>query len=67
EFICTQWTSEPERFKVDPIHLMPGLNTLFFQSFDGSEGAPSCGYPMLKAVDDEQMFETSLNPARSIR
>ncbi|KOR41562.1 hypothetical protein ADT25_16730 [Xanthomonas oryzae] len=21
------WTSEPERFKVDPIHLMPGLNT----------------------------------------
>ncbi|WP_081390799.1 IS481 family transposase [Xanthomonas campestris] len=27
EFICKQWTSEPERFKVDPIHLMPGLNT----------------------------------------
>ncbi|WP_244171127.1 IS481 family transposase, partial [Xanthomonas populi] len=27
EFICKQWTSEPERFKVDPIDLMPGLNT----------------------------------------
>ncbi len=27
EFICKQWTSEPERFKVNPIHLMPGLNT----------------------------------------
>ncbi len=27
EFICKQWTSEPERFKVDPIHLMPGLNS----------------------------------------
>ena len=26
EFICKQWTSEPERFKVNPIHLMPGLN-----------------------------------------
>ncbi|APP82997.1 IS481 family transposase ISRel12 [Xanthomonas hortorum pv. vitians] len=27
EFICKQWTSEPDLFKVDPIHLMPGLNT----------------------------------------
>lgn len=26
-FICKQWTSEPDLFKVDPIHLMPGLNT----------------------------------------
>lgn len=27
EFICKKWTSEPERFKLDPIHQMPGLNT----------------------------------------
>ncbi|MGN8160635.1 IS481 family transposase [Salinisphaera sp. SWV1] len=27
EFICKQWASEPERFKVNPIHQMPGLNT----------------------------------------
>ncbi|MBB4133179.1 transposase-like protein [Xanthomonas campestris] len=27
EFICKQWTSEPDLFKVDPINLMPGLNT----------------------------------------
>ena len=27
EFICKRWTSEPERFKLDPIHQMPGLNT----------------------------------------
>jgi transposase InsO family protein len=27
EFICKQWTSEPERFKLDPIHQMTGLNT----------------------------------------
>ncbi len=27
EFICKQWTSQPERFIIDPIHHMPGLNT----------------------------------------
>jgi transposase InsO family protein len=27
EFICKCWTSEPERFILDPIHQMPGLNT----------------------------------------
>ncbi|MFC4161914.1 IS481 family transposase [Chitinimonas lacunae] len=26
EFTCKQWTSEPHRFRVDPIHQMPGLN-----------------------------------------
>ena len=26
EFICKQWTSEPDRFKLHPIHQMPGLN-----------------------------------------
>jgi len=27
EFICKQWTIEPERFNLDPIYQMPGLNT----------------------------------------
>src|SRR5215218_8967795 len=27
EFICKQWTREPERFRLDPLHQMPGLNT----------------------------------------
>jgi transposase-like protein len=27
EFICKQWTIEPERFKLDPTHQMPGLNS----------------------------------------
>ena len=27
EFICKQWTIEPERFRLNPIHQMPGLNT----------------------------------------
>ena len=27
EYVCKVWTSEPDRFIVDPIHQMPGLNT----------------------------------------
>ena len=27
EFICQQWTIQPNRFKLNPIHQMPGLNT----------------------------------------
>ena len=27
EFICKAWTNEPERFKLNPLHEMPGLNT----------------------------------------
>lgn len=26
EFICKRWTIEPEKFRLDPIHQMPGLN-----------------------------------------
>jgi hypothetical protein len=28
EYICKIWTSEPDRFILDPIHQMPGLNNL---------------------------------------
>lgn len=27
EYICSIWTKESERFRLDPIHQMPGLNT----------------------------------------
>lgn len=27
EFICKAWTSEPERFNLNPIRQMPGLDT----------------------------------------
>ncbi|TIQ41196.1 MAG: transposase family protein, partial [Mesorhizobium sp.] len=27
EFICKTWKKEPERFRLDPVHQMPGLNT----------------------------------------
>ncbi|HTF64046.1 MAG TPA: IS481 family transposase, partial [Edaphobacter sp.] len=26
EFICSCWHKEPDRFTLDPIHQMPGLN-----------------------------------------
>src|SRR3954452_18651461 len=26
EFICKRWTLEPERFRLNPLHQMPGLN-----------------------------------------
>jgi len=28
EYICKIWTNEPERFRINPIHQMPGLNSL---------------------------------------
>lgn len=27
EFICKRWAIEPEKFSLDPIHQMPGLNS----------------------------------------
>ena len=29
EYICKIWTKEPKRFKLNPIHQMPGLNTAY--------------------------------------
>jgi len=28
EFICKRWTIEPEKFRLNPIHQMPGLNSV---------------------------------------
>ena len=27
EFVCKRWTTEPERFRVNPLQQMPGLNS----------------------------------------
>ncbi|ESY64078.1 integrase [Mesorhizobium sp. LNHC232B00] len=27
EFICKIWQKEPKRFRLNPVHQMPGLNT----------------------------------------
>src|SRR3954449_3743481 len=27
EFVCKQWTLEPQRFRLNPLHQMPGLNS----------------------------------------
>ncbi|WP_410170542.1 transposase, partial [Aurantimonas coralicida] len=37
--ICKRWTSEPERFTLDPIHQMPGLNT-FLRRIDRAVKKP---------------------------
>jgi hypothetical protein len=45
EYICKIWTSEPDRFILDPIHQMQGLNTMapppigLQGSFSGSSSA----------------------------
>jgi transposase-like protein len=33
EYICKIWTSEPDRFILNPIHQMPGLNNLWVTDF----------------------------------
>jgi hypothetical protein len=32
EFICKRWTSEPERFIIDPTHQVQGLNSYLHQA-----------------------------------
>jgi transposase len=39
EYICKIWTSEPDRFILDPIHQMPGLNSRHDRC-DLPQGAP---------------------------
>ena len=41
EFICKQWTIEPKRFKLEPIHQMPGLNTPAVCELGGSDHGSS--------------------------
>ncbi|PTW46639.1 hypothetical protein C8N38_111123 [Rhodovulum kholense] len=37
EYICKIWASEPDGFIVDPIHQMPGLNTVPVPGFRKGE------------------------------
>jgi hypothetical protein len=39
EFVCKRWTSEPDRFILNPIHQMPGLGRV-----DKAHPAMDCGY-----------------------
>ena len=45
EFICKIWTTEPERFILDPLHQMPGLNIHLDMAVSGAADAvrPSSG------------------------
>lgn len=40
EFICKAWASQPERFTLDPLHQMPGLN-LRSNPYRAACGGPS--------------------------
>ena len=37
EFICQTWTKQPERFRLDPSHHMPGLKIYSFPAVSGSD------------------------------
>ena len=58
EFICKQWTDEPEFFKIDPIHQMPGLNrcTIYFFGYT---------FRSRKAVDKYKRVYVNISPAVS--
>jgi hypothetical protein len=47
-FICQTWTTEPERFRLDPSHLMPGPNIQGRELIQSIAGAcvffPSLGF-----------------------
>ena len=42
EYICKIWTSEPDRFILNPIHQMPGLNAFmcFISAINGPSPVP---------------------------
>jgi transposase InsO family protein len=40
QFFATQWTKETERFRLDPIHQMPGLNNVFVRLFEACSDEP---------------------------
>ena len=40
EYICKIWTNEPQRFRLDPLHQMPGLNTVPHDAWGRSARTP---------------------------
>jgi hypothetical protein len=40
EFICKTWLKDPKRFKLDPVHQMPGLNKTGWVKISSSVVAP---------------------------
>jgi hypothetical protein len=59
EFICKLWTKEPDRFILDPLHQMPGLNTYAvarIEPYKPPEPAPVAppSQPQTAAVEQPQ-------------
>ncbi|MFN8829012.1 MAG: hypothetical protein ACK5W0_03995, partial [Labrys sp. (in: a-proteobacteria)] len=47
EFICKRWASEPHRFRLSPLHQMPGLNT--YPGWAGSRARCTC-WPRARSI-----------------
>ena len=52
EFICKAWQTEPDRFTLNPLHQMPGLNTLD---------------AILRDIDADESWETFHDPSLRMR
>jgi hypothetical protein len=44
EFICKAWAAQPERFKLNPLQQMPGLN--IYDLDPGGKSASGWGHPL---------------------
>ena len=54
EFICKCWTSEPERIILNPIHQMPGSNSLETVAVHRTVQHPGCHQPVAAKARDEE-------------
>jgi hypothetical protein len=64
EFVCKAWTSEPHRFKLNPLQQMPGLNTLWMPAFS----ARSVDVKLREDLDGSSVQKPAVrNPLSSTR
>ena len=48
EFVCKAWTSEPQRFKLNPLQKMPGQNSLACCAGTLGRSGQAVGYRAIK-------------------
>ena len=69
EDICTVWTAEPDRFRLDPIHQMTGLNTWstglsHFPAY-GSGRSAQCAVPLSPSAESRLADDPPSNPVHA--
>ena len=66
EYICKIWTSEPDRFILNPIHQMPGLNTRALQRLQTSNLGDALLFPLgkkgLQVFRSERLGQEGVHP-----